>query len=487
MRKILVVFVAVCGSWMAARFVGAQTQVGIPFQDQKGYILELRGAERRMVLDLGENQITSDVSAEMEIAPQVTVVGPKGVPLDATALRTGLEVNVSGERLGGRLVAKTIRVLTEIADDKVKVSGVFEKLDGQVATVGGELVSLGEGVSVIGTNEWKGMTFASFNDMMLGSFVELEGKRGSDGLIRAAKAETWPNLFTKAEVELRKQVGQGLTLPAANQLSGAKVAIGGQEYKLVQDLNIQAYVTRIGYKLIPGYVRDLPADDPGKVTFRFYVIEDPTFNACAYPDGSVFVHTGLLTVLENEAQLAAVLGHEIAHVTYEHGRQQFQTGKKVETGKKAVEIAGNVLDKMGKFNPFKKKASIAGTEVSLTDAINFGTGLFSNIYSRQMEDQADQVGLFYMHEAGYDPREAPKVWRKIVDLTGDQSRLEEVKDNVKTFLYSSHPAAKARLSNLNREIALHWHDTDFSTAVIGEESYHKALSPKATTAKKGAR
>lgn len=180
----------------------------------------------------------------------------------------------------------------------------------------------------------------------------------------------------------------------------------------------------------PQYLQDLPESDPAKILFRFYVIDDPSFNAFAYPDGSVFVHTGLLETIENEAQLAAILGHEIAHVTHEHGLNKYRQAKGVETGKNVAKQTGKVMEKLGNLNPFNKKKTVKvqveeldvdeTEEVTLEGAIDFGFELYSNMYSRELENQADRVGLFYMHQAGYDPREAPKIWAK--DRGADRAR-----------------------------------------------------------------
>lgn len=463
-----------------------QRQLGIPFEEQNGFVLEIEPPYESILLDLGDNPLRRDSAVELELTSETRVLDPEGRAVEASRLRAGFEVSVRGQKLGSRLRLDELRLLQSPEEQTTKVSGVYEKLDGRTATVGGQLVVLGEEARIEGSEQWKGMVFDSFDEMMLGSFVEVEGSRDADGRVRATGGETWPNVYTELDQEVRATYRNHLDLPASNRLSGGTVQIADEQFRLVEDLELQAYVTRVGYDLVPDYLRDLPDDDPAKVLFRFYVIDDPSFNAFAYPDGSVFVHTGLLQVIENEAQLAAVLGHEIAHVTHEHGRRQYQRAKKVETGKKVAKKVGGLLGKLGKVNPFKKKkkkrlqVEALGVdetvEVGLEDAIDFGVGLFSNMYSRKMENQADRVGLFYMHEAGYDPREAPKVWREIVDQTGPQGRIEQIKEKVETALYSSHPAAKRRLSHLNLEIARQWHDTDFSRVEVGVESYREAVA-----------
>src|SRR4029078_1823632 len=98
------------------------------------------------------------------------------------------------------------------------------------------------------------------------------------------------------------------------------------------DANVQEYVAGIGRKLIPSYQAELKEDDPRKIPFQFHVFLDDNANAFATPNGIVVVNSGLLELLENEAQLAAVLGHEIAHATHEHTwrSQQFHKGKRLE-------------------------------------------------------------------------------------------------------------------------------------------------------------
>ena len=464
----------------------AQRQVGIPFEEQTGFVLEAEPPYESIVIDLGENTLRRDSAVEMELPPDASILDPDGRPVEPSRLRAGLEVGVEGQKLGARLQIDVLRLLQPLEDGKAEASGVYEKLDGRTATVGGQLVTLADGARIEGTKEWKGLMFDSFDAMMLGSFVEVKGTRDADGLVHATAGKTWPNVYTEIDEEVRATYRDSLSLPASNRLAGGTLRIADEEYRLVEDLELQSYVTQVGYGLIPGYLQDVPDNDPAKVLFRFYVIDDPSFNAFAYPDGSVFVHTGLLAVLENEAQLAAVLGHEIAHVTHEHGRRRYQRAKKVRTGKKVAKKVGGLLGKLGKANPFRKKKKERlqvkeldvdeTAEVGLEDAIDFGVGLVSNVYSRRMENQADRVGLFYMYEAGYDPREAPEVWAKIVELTGPRSRIEQIRETVETALYSSHPAARRRLSHLHLEIARQWHDTDFSRVEVGEERYRQSVT-----------
>ena len=128
-----------------------------------------------------------------------------------------------------------------------------------------------------------------------------------------------------------------------------------------------------------------------------------------------------------------------------------------------------------------------------------------------MEKQADKVGLFYMREAGYDIREAAEVWKKLAEINAEKGFFDDFvedmdehldehvhtntngstradvtnlaesgKETFKTKLagsiYGSHPAAKRRLKNLNRNLALNYRDTDYSTLKTGEKEYIEFLS-----------
>jgi len=455
----------------------AQRQVGIPFECEDGYVLDSAEPGGSLRLDVGEIPTSSKTVIQAAPSQRFTVVDAEGRTVSRERLRPGAKVAVQGERIGGRFVVHSLQILEDPTGEKVKLTGLYERLDGDRATIDGQEVVLGDGVTVEGAEAWKGLTFAGFHDMMLSSWVEIQGVRRADGTVVARAASTWPNLFSDADRELLDSLQQKLTVPAARQnLAGGQVSIGGAQFQLVENLDLQTYVNRVGTRLIPRYLREMPPEDPAKVTFRFYVIDDPSFNAFAYQDGSVFVHTGLLELVENEAQLAAVLGHEIAHVTYEHGSRRYTQRKKIKTGKKVAKTAGKLLGKLGKVNPFKKKKKVLGREVDLEEAIDFGTGVLSNTYGRKMESQADRVGLFYMVEAGYDPREAPKIWGKLVELAGDPNKLEKMKAKVENFLFSTHPADATRLRKLNHLLALHYHDVDFQEARVGREKHRTLLA-----------
>jgi predicted Zn-dependent protease len=139
------------------------------------------------------------------------------------------------------------------------------------------------------------------------------------------------------------------------------------KFKLIADEEVQTYINDVGRRLIPAYQRDLPASDPGKLNFRFFVVANRDANAFALANGTVVVNAGLFAVLENEAKLAAVVGHEIAHATQEHTWRQMQYHKKKRIG---VAIAAAFAHAYGQY--------------ALSDLLNMTLGAIQNGYSRSL-------------------------------------------------------------------------------------------------------
>ena len=172
------------------------------------------------------------------------------------------------------------------------------------------------------------------------------------------------------------------------------------------DPELSAFVTRVGKTLAPK-----PADD--YIRYRFFVLRDIEPNAFALPDGQVYVNTGLLALLENEAQLAAVLAHEVQHTAGHHGLLSYRSVKR-----KA--IASMVLGPL----------TLGVGDYFLARSV-YG-------YSRDLESEADRLGLKKMVAAGYDPNEMIEM----LELLGEDSEGE--RPELKSSKWSTHPALQAR-------------------------------------------
>ena len=167
----------------------------------------------------------------------------------------------------------------------------------------------------------------------------------------------------------------------------------------------------------------------------------------------LYVTTGMLHVLENEAQLASVLGHEIAHITHEH-------------------ISRGAMKRMWTEIAFSAAGDIIGQTMDGAGGIFAGVGLglagsaLINGYGRNFENQADRVGLRYMYDAGYDPMEAPRVWHIFTQHTKDS-------DKITNFFYGSHSTHIARKRNLFREISQSYFDSVNQELPVNEDAYRE--------------
>lgn len=162
--------------------------------------------------------------------------------------------------------------------------------------------------------------------------------------------------------------------------------------------------------------------------WEFNLIDDPkTVNAWCMPGGKVAFYTGILPVCKDELGVAVVMGHEVAHAIANHGRERMSQQMVAQFG------IGTLATLMGQ-NP------TAGKDL-LLQAVGIGTNLGILKFSRQHESEADYMGLIFMAMAGYDPREAPRFWERMTEMSGGQQPPE--------FL-STHPSHETRVSDLNK-------------------------------------
>lgn len=154
--------------------------------------------------------------------------------------------------------------------------------------------------------------------------------------------------------------------------------------------------------------------------WQFTVIENDEPNAFALPGGKVGVNTGLFQVAKNDDQLAAVMGHEVAHAIARHGAERMSQQVLMQVGLAGLGVATD-----------QTTAGLAAQAATLVVTLP---------YSRTQEAEADHIGLIYMAEAGYDPRQAVELWQNFEAFGGG---------NPPEFL-STHPAPGSRIENLKR-------------------------------------
>lgn len=194
------------------------------------------------------------------------------------------------------------------------------------------------------------------------------------------------------------------------------------------DPELTDYVQSVGDKLAARARRK------GELQFEFNIINDSTPNAWALPGGKISINRGLLTELKSEAELAAVLGHEIVHADAAHTARQQSKGVLTQVGAAAgMVLIGTQTD------------SSAGRAAAVMVPV-LGAQLLTQKYSRDAEREADQYGMQYMSEAGYDPAGAVQLQETFVRLS------EGRRQDWLSGLFASHPASRERVER-NRETA----------------------------------
>jgi beta-barrel assembly-enhancing protease len=188
--------------------------------------------------------------------------------------------------------------------------------------------------------------------------------------------------------------------PGFNLFSKDQDVQAGKEYAaevrkqrtVINDPVLSAYVNRVGQRL----VSSREAQQSG-FPFTFEVVADPSINAFALPGGPMFIQTGLLRAVDNEAQLAGVMGHEMSHVILRHGTNQASKAQLIEL----PAVLGSQL--------------AGGSMVGQLAQLGIGLGANSVIlkFSRNAESQADLMGSHLMAEAGYNPIELARFFDKL--------------------------------------------------------------------------
>jgi predicted Zn-dependent protease len=246
----------------------------------------------------------------------------------------------------------------------------------------------------------------------------------------------------------------GATACAVNPVTGQRqfalitesqeVAIGQQGSQqveqtmaLVDDPELQAYVNDLGQRLAA-------ASERPELPWSFKVVDDPMPNAFALPGGPIYFTRGMLNLMNSEAQLVSVLGHEIAHVTARHSVAQISRAQLAQIG------VGLGMIFVPELRPFG-------------DAAGLGLNLLMLRYGRDAERQADELGYRYAQEQNYDVSEMAEVFAAL----GRMAEIEQ-QSPLPSWL-STHPAPDERVRAIERRIERQG-DRD-PDATVGHESY----------------
>jgi predicted Zn-dependent protease len=185
------------------------------------------------------------------------------------------------------------------------------------------------------------------------------------------------------------------------------------------DQKLEDYLNQVVGKL-------QPQSAPQDLVIRVKVIKNSYLNAFAYPNGMIYVHTGLLARMDNEDQLAAVLAHELIHCTRRHALRAF---RKYRDQPAALTAVQNTLLKTRGLQDMARYLGISGSMAAISG------------YVRELEAEADRLGFELMTAAGYDPKEALILFDHMIAEI-EQEKLEE------PFFFGNHPSVRQRVDNL---------------------------------------
>jgi predicted Zn-dependent protease len=198
---------------------------------------------------------------------------------------------------------------------------------------------------------------------------------------------------------------------------------------LYDDSNLQEYLETIACKLLPTNIHKQ------NITLHIKIINHPFLNAFALPNGTVYLHSGILARMENEAQLASVLGHELTHFTHRHTLKEIRDAQNKQAFFSTLQIV------FGVAGTAYGTEQLGGLLADLTGQTGAVLTLASVMgYSRELETEADVVGLQAMIQAYYDPKEALKVFEHLEQELKEQNLQEP-------FFFGTHPRLQERIDN----------------------------------------
>lgn len=217
---------------------------------------------------------------------------------------------------------------------------------------------------------------------------------------------------------------------------------------VLRDPALNAYVREMTCKLTGPHCQDL----------RVYLIEQPVWNAFMVPNGTMAVYSGLMLRMDNEAELACVIGHEAGHFIQNHSLENFRRTKSTANWAMALGML----------------ASAAGAPSGTGDLISVAAIASLLSYNRAQESEADRIGFDKIAAAGYDLRACAGVWRKLLAEfeASDQRRVRERADG-DTGLFDSHPGAGDRVAALDAMATSRLNQG----GSLAQERYRAALRP----------
>ena len=243
-------------------------------------------------------------------------------------------------------------------------------------------------------------------------------------------------------------------------LSNQQYAEYMQSAKASTNSTNTAMVKRVGQniaKAVETYLKNNGmADETKNYAWEFNLVQDKQVNAWCLPGGKIVVYEGILPVTQDEASLAIVLGHEVAHAVAKHSAERLSNAYKEQYGAAALSalLSGAGLSQ--------------GTQQLLALGKSLGDQLFTSGFSRKQESEADHMGLIFAAMAGYDPQVATAFWQRMASLGSNSNSL-----------FSDHPSDEKRIKDIQG-----WMSEALTYYTPPKTTTTKTTSKKKTTTKK---
>lgn len=213
---------------------------------------------------------------------------------------------------------------------------------------------------------------------------------------------------------------------------------------LYRNAELETYLNEVAAKL-------KAFTDSPDISFDIKIINDPNLNAFAFPNGVIYVHTGVLARMENEAQLAALLAHEMTHCTHRH----------------SLRVLKSIKDRPGYMAAVQKSIEKVAMAQELAQFLGVNGPMTAVAgYTREFETEADRVGLDLMAQAGYDPRQALNLFEHL----RQEIEIEGVKE---PFFFGTHPSVQQRIENASLWLATEYSGKD--AGLINSEIFRSRL------------
>lgn len=226
------------------------------------------------------------------------------------------------------------------------------------------------------------------------------------------------------------QTAVSLTVSEEEKMARSFLGIIHKYYEFIEDPVVVNYVNKVGNRIVASLDKPL-------FHYRFYVLDTDPYNAFAIPAGYIFINSGLLMAMDDESELAGILGHEIGHVNARHISQKIERSKKIGWARLAGMAAGVLMGMAGAGRDASQAMTVGSQAAAQTAEL---------AYSRENEMQADQLGLIYLRDAGYSSEGLLRILKKL------RAKQWYDSNTVPTYLMT-HPAIDERIAYIDSQLA----------------------------------